>query len=364
MKHLFYFFLFSLVSITNSYGCTGLTVQTHQSDTLFARTMEFALNMESNILYIPKNNSFAFASDQNTSSHWQSRYAILGANCFDLPQILEGINEKGLHVGLFYFPGYAQYRGKEQVDAGKIVLAPYELGTYILAHCATIDEVHELLKNVQVVSLVLKQMGISPQVHFNVTDKEGHSIAIEPLNGELKVFKNPVGVMTNSPTFDWHLTNLSNYVNISPFNVPKIDFNHVEIEQLGQGSGMLGLPGDYTPPSRFVRAVMLSKNALKVQSAIEGVVLAWNLINNINIPKGVVIEKAEGDKHTLDYTQWATVSDLTNKKIYFRTYDNPEIRVVDMEKIDPSASEILKFSMKKPVSFTEVSSKESKARPE
>ena len=130
-------------------------------------------------------------------------------------------------------------------------------------------------------------MGFVPGVHYILTDARGRgSVVLEYVGGELKIHPNPLGVMSNSPTFDWHMINLSNYVNMTVSNVPKLDVAGTELKGLGQGSGMLGIPGDFTPPSRFVRAVAFSKSALPVLTAREGVLQAFHILNQFDIPRG------------------------------------------------------------------------------
>ena len=165
-------------------------------------------------------------------------------------------------------------------------LAPWELGVFLLGTCSDVKEAVAAAKNVRVGEVVQKDMGFVPPVHYILTDASGKSVVLEYVGGELKIHENPLGVMSNSPTFDWHMTNLSNYVNMTVSNVPKIDLGGKEIKGLGQGSGMLGLPGDFTPPSRFVRAVAFSKSALPVETAREGVLQAFHILNQFDIPKG------------------------------------------------------------------------------
>ena len=151
--------------------------------------------------------------------------------------------------------------------------------------------------------------------------------------------------MTNSPTFDWHMTNLSNYVNLTVTNVPTVDVGGKEIKGLGQGSGMLGMPGDFTPPSRFVRAVAFSKSALPVETAREGVLQAFHILNQFDIPKGAA-RGLEHGKEVADYTLWTSASDLKNLRYHFRTFDNSRIRMIDLKAVDFDAKEIRTISMK------------------
>lgn len=172
-----------------------------------------------------------------------------------------------------------------------------------------------------------------------VQDAAGNCIVIEYVDGKLHIHDNPIGVFTNSPTFDWHITNLSNYVNLSPVNVPPVKLSGEALHGLGQGTGLLGLPGDYTPPSRFVRAVAFSQAAKQQDTAEQGVNLAIHIINTFDIFEGIVAEKKPGSKPEYDTTQWIAISDLKNKRIYFRTYDDLNIRYVDFGRLNFSAKE-------------------------
>jgi choloylglycine hydrolase len=187
-------------------------------------------------------------------------------------------------------------------------------------------------------------MGFVPGVHLIMTDSGGASVVLEYIGGQLNVHPNPLGVITNSPSFDWHMTNLSNYVNMTVSNVPRLEVGGQEIKGFGQGSGMLGIPGDFTPPSRFVRAVAFSKSALPVDTAREGVLQAFHILNQFDIPKGAA-RGLEHGKEVADFTLWTSAADLKNLRYYFRTYDNSRIRMVDLKVLDFDTSRIKTISM-------------------
>ncbi len=325
-------------------ACTGITLTPKDGSVIFARTLEFASDLKSNVLVIPRGQAQSgTAPGGKPGLQWKSRYGIAGTNAFDLPIIIDGLNERGLHVGLFYFPGFAGYQAVTPADAPR-TLAPWELPVWLLGTCASVQEAQSAIQSVRVADVVQAQMGFVPPAHYIVTDATGSSIVLEYVGGELKVYKNPLGVMTNSPTFDWHLTNLSNYVTMSAENASRVDLRGEEIQPLGQGSGMLGLPGDFTPPSRFVRAVAYSKSALPVETARAGVLQAFHLLNQFDIPKGA----ARGVEHgqaVADYTLWTSASDLKNLRFYFRTFDNSRIRMVDLKAVDLDGSRMLTIPM-------------------
>jgi choloylglycine hydrolase len=205
------------------------------------------LDIKSNIIIVPRGKEYVGSTPSGKPGlRWKTRYGLVGMNAFDMPITVDGLNEKGLHVGLFYFPGFAKYQEIKAEDVGK-ALAPWELGVFLLGTCSDVKQAVAATRDVRVGEVVQKDMGFVPPVHYIVTDAKGKSAVLEPTGGKLKVHDNPLGVMSNSPTFDWHMTNLSNDVNMTVSNVPKIDVGGKEIKSFGQGSGMRGIPGDFTP---------------------------------------------------------------------------------------------------------------------
>jgi choloylglycine hydrolase len=350
--------IFSLAAVgpSNAPACTGITIKPKDGSIVFARTLEFGMDLKSNILIVPRGKEYVgTAPGDKPGLRWKTKYGIIGINAFDMPVIVDGLNEKGLSVGLFYFPGFAKYQEVKTEHFSK-ALAPWELGSFLLGTCSDTKEAVAAAKSVRVGAVVQKNMGFVPPVHYIVTDAGGKSVVLEYVGGELKVHANPFGVMTNAPTFDWHMTNLSNYVTMSDKNVEKIDLGGKEIKGLGQGSGMLGLPGDFTPPSRFVRAVAFSKSALPVEKAKDGVLQAFHILNQFDIPKGSARGIDQG-KEVSDYTLWTSAADLKNLRYYFRTFDNSRIRMVDMKAVDLDAKEIRTILMKSEEQIEDVSGK-------
>lgn len=327
-----------------TFACTGITIKPKDGSVIFGRTLEFAQDLHSNIIIVPRNKDYVgTAPDQKQGLHWSSKYGIVGMNAFGLPIIADGINEKGLHVGIFYFPDYAQYQAVSAKDISKTI-SPIEVPLYLLGNCTTVDEVTAKIKQLKVGNVLMPQMGGVPPFHYIATDATGKSVVLEYVKGELNIHQNPLGVFTNAPTFDWHMTNLGNYVNLLTNNIAKIEIEGQPIQGLGQGSGMLGLPGDFTPPSRFVRAVAFSASVFPVQTAREGVLQVFHVLNQFDIPKGA----ARGDKNgkvSADYTMWTAVSDLKNQNYYFRTYDDSTIRMVNLNSVDLNATEIKTISI-------------------
>jgi choloylglycine hydrolase len=333
--------------VATATACTGIRLTAADGTVVQARTMEFGIAMDSNVIVVPRGyERIGTTPDGKPGLKWSSKYACVGANGIGLPVMVDGVNEKGLAAGLFYFPGSAGYMPYAAADADR-TLACWELGSYLLENFATVDEVRKGIEQVVVPEVVFAGWGFSPGTHYVVIDASGAAIVIEYVGGSLRVYDNPLGVLTNNPTFDWHMTNLRNYIKFSPTGAPPLRLDGVTLTAFGEGSGMLGMPGDFTPPSRFVRAVAYSQSAEPVDTGEEVVLQAFHLLNNFDIPKGAV-RSAEKDAHgnvIAEETQWTSACDLKAKKFYFRTFANSQIRSVDLGAMQVDGGEIRTISM-------------------
>ncbi|MGO8970628.1 MAG: linear amide C-N hydrolase [Myxococcaceae bacterium] len=329
-------------------ACTGITLVAEDGTVVHARTMEFGIDLHSEVIMVPRGHARSGTTpDGKEGLKWKAKYASVGTNGQGMPVLFDGVNEKGLSAGLFYFPTSAKYMPYAATDAARTI-APWEVGSWMLENFANVDEVKANIGKIIVPAVVYGEWGFAPEVHFIVQDATAKSIVIEYVGGALNVYDNPLGVLTNSPAFDWHMTNLRNYVNFSMTNVPPVKLGSVTLQPFGQGSGMLGLPGDFTPPSRFVRAVAFSQSVLPSKSGDAAVMEAFHILNQFDIPKGAAREH-EKDEHgniLADYTQWTSASDLRTKRFYFRTYENSQIRVVDLTRMNLNATGIVSISMK------------------
>lgn len=314
--------------------CTGIRIMAENVAIIYARTLEFGIDTKSNILMIPRNYSFTGTTPSKNFAglKWNSKYAVLGANMLNINGLIDGVNEKGLAGGLFYFPGFAKYQDVSEKQYGYSI-APWELITWILTNFSTVSEVKANLPNIKLTNTIFPPWGIVPPLHAIIHDLSGETLVIEYVNGELYLYNNPIGVITNSPTFDWHLTNLSNYINLSPFNVENLKLQGLTLIPLGQGSGMLGLPGDFTSPSRFVRATVFMQTTKNIKHELDALNSAFHILNLFDIPFGSVIEKNDGQKN-YELTQWTSAADLKNKRYFWHTHENRQIQMVDLMKMN------------------------------
>ncbi len=348
------FILLATFAFSNVQACTGITVKSKDGSVVSSRTLEFAMQLDSNVIYIPRGykTQVMFTGDKKGAS-WNQKYAVLGINALGLNLIMEGFNEKGLNIGAFYLPGFAVYPKLTAENANKAIAATY-FPSWVTANFATVAEVKKAINNIAVVDAVAEGQPESFPLHFRITDATGDQIVVEYVKGGVKIYDNPLGVITNDPEFDWHLMNLRNYVNLTSTNVPVLDLAGEKLTALGQGNGMHGIPGDFTPPSRYIRSMAIQSAALPVDTAEEGVNLSWHIINNTDIPIGATRDTGPDGKPYLNYTQWTNVSDLKNLKLYFKTYNNQDVRVVDMKKINLDSKDVKKFKMDSKPDYKEI----------
>ena len=329
------------LGFTSASACTALHIEAKDGGVVVGRTMEFGLDVKSDAVIVPAGTELTSSLPEKSNGiKYTTKYGIVGLNFMGKHMVVDGMNEKGMYVGALYLPGYASYPEVKAETSDKS-MAPEDYVAWLLGSFSSVEEVKKNYNHVILVQNPQKEIGgESFPGHFLITDKSGASIVIEPLNNALKIYDNPLGVLTNSPTFDWHIINLSNYVNLSAINVPKIDLNSKTIKSFGQGSGLVGLPGDYTPPSRFVRAVAFAESAIELPTAKETVPQVFHIMNAFDIPLGSIQEKV-GDTVHYDYTQWTSVADLNNLTYAVKTYQDQSIRSVDVKKaLDAAKGEI------------------------
>ncbi len=331
-------------------ACTGITLKAADGAVVYGRTMEWgSFDLHSRVVLVPRGYKYAgHTPDGKPGFSWQAKYGVVGLDAVGKDMIVDGMNEKGLALGLFYHPGFAEYEAYNPADAGKS-MGPTDLGQYLLSTCATVGEVRTALAAVRVVPVVEPALGITPPVHLLVTEASGKAIVVEFTKGELKVYDAPLGVITNSPNYDWHETNLRNYINLSPVALPGKAIGELNFKPLGGGSGMIGLPGDFTPPSRFVRAVAFTKTARPTKTGDETVYELFRILDNFNVPlgasEGIEEEKTSGMRSS---TLWTSGYDTRNLVMYYHTQNNRRVRRVDLKKVDfTTGTELLRQPMDK-----------------
>ena len=332
-----------------SMACTALVFKTQDGTAIYARTMEWgASDLHSELGLVPHGTAFKSPlGGGKTGLEWKDRYGYVGVNAAGLPYATDGMNEAGLTVGVLFFPGFADFQ-EPTADTQASSVSSVDLANYILSNFATVGEVRDAMSKIRVVRNpeIEKAFGTPIPIHHIVTDATGASIVIEYVKGVLSIYDNKVGAMTNSPEYDWHLLNLRNYANLQPLGAPASRaIDGVSLAPFGAGSGMLGLPGDFTPPSRFIRAVAFVNTMTPVKDAAAGVSAASTMLNNFDIPQGLVREGANPEDFHLGYTQWSVVADTHNKVYYYWTMYDRRLRSVDFSKLDFNAKAVSTFPL-------------------
>lgn len=342
------------LTIGQAAACTGITFTTKDGGTVRGRTMEFATPLDSDLVLMPRGMALTGTTpDPNTPGlPWTVKYATAGMNGINLPIIIDGVNEKGLSGGAFYFPGYAGFPDVPPADYGKAV-APWQVLTWLLTTCATVEEAKAALPGLTVANVEFGPWGIIPPIHFYLADTAGGRIAIEYVGGALTITDAPLGVFTNAPTFDWHMTNLNNYVSISPNPGKPVTIADVKLVAPSTGTNLTGLPGDFSAPSRFVRAAVFAAMTPEQATTDDAIWTGFHILDNFDIPEGAVPEP-EGSQPPFEITEWTVMADMTNLKYYVWTRDNRDIRMIDLGKLAADGAEMQTFPLTTPQSVVEI----------
>ncbi|MBQ1932630.1 MAG: choloylglycine hydrolase family protein [Muribaculaceae bacterium] len=310
-------------------ACTGLSLTARDGSYVQARTIEAAAGaLKSEYVIIPRGQEItSFTPTGINGLMFTANFGVVGMSVVMKEFICEGVNEAGLSAGLFFFPEYGQYQ-EYSPSHNDETLGDLQVPTWILTQFASIDEVKEAIGGVRIVGLDRNSV-----VHYRIGEPSGRQVVLEIVDGVPHFYENTVGVLTNAPGFQWHVTNLNNYVNLFPGAAPDRKLGDVTLKPIGGNSGFLGLPGDATPPSRFVRIAFYRATAPQLATGHETVLQCFHILNNFDIPIG--IEHPAGEVPDIpSATQWTSAIDLTHRKVYYKTaYDN-SIRCIDLSTID------------------------------
>lgn len=311
--------------------CTSITYVT--KDHYFGRNFDYEISYNEEVAITPRNYSLEFRKVKNLNTH----YAMIGivAGVADYPLYYDATNEKGLSMAGLNFSGYAYYN---EYKEGKENVSPFEFIPYILGQCATVNEAKKLLDNINLVNINFsEELPLSP-LHWLLADKE-KSIVIESMEDGLHIYDNPVGVLTNNPSFDHQLFNLNNYRSLSRVT-PKNNFSdQIDLNVYSRGMGGIGLPGDLSSMSRFVRATFTKLNSVSGDSEEESVGQFFHILGSVEQQKGLC---DVGDEK-YEYTVYSSCCNVDKGIYYYRTYENSQITAVNMFKEDLDGDKIVKY---------------------
>ncbi len=315
-----------------SEACTGITLKSADGATVLARTIEWGgSDLDSRYVVVPRGyaQQAYVTGGKREGMKFEARYGYVGVAVELEDFVAEGLNEAGLSAGLFYFP---QYGGYEAYDPAKkeCSISDLQLVPWMLASFKTVEEAKEGLRKVHVVSSDPR----ASTAHWRIADASGRQVVLEIVDGQPHFYENELGVLTNSPGFEWQMTNLNNYVNLYPGGAEKKRLGGATLSAFGAGSGFLGLPGDVTPPSRFVRAAFYQASSPVQATAGRTVAQAFQILNNFDIPVGIEFADGKVPADIPSATQWTSATDLKNLVFYYRTMYNSAIRSIDLKTID------------------------------
>lgn len=320
------------------YACTGIAFKTEDGTAIAGRSIEWGYyDLNSKLVIMPRGADFQSYTSEGKKNglKWKGKYGFTGVALVYEDFIGEGVNEAGLNAGMFYFSGYGSLSKYNPKKASKS-LADMYLVSWILSNFSTVEEVKANLPKVTIVPIGYEKDGQPlPTAHWRVTDAKGGNIVIEITDGgKVNIYDNKAGVFTNSPEFPWHITNLNNYVNLETGTAKNRKVGDIELKSLGGTSSLLGLPGDYTPPSRFVRAFFALHSAPKAKTAAAGIKQGFQILKAFTIPIGEEFAPGQEAPNIPSATQWTAFSNLSGKEFYYTTMYNPTIRKIDLNKID------------------------------
>ena len=313
--------------------CTAVSYK--NKNHYFGRNLDLEYCYNETVTITPRNYSLPFRNTEDINTH----YAMIGmAYVVDgYPLYYDATNEKGLSIAALNFPDNAVYH---PVKEGRVNVASYELIPWILARFQSVDEVVAALEKVNINDLQFSEDLPVSSLHFMVCDKD-RSIVLEPMTTGLMVYDNPANVLTNNPPFLYHITNLNNYMSLSS-EKPKNNFSEkLALNQYSRGMGSLGLPGDLSSASRFVRAAFTTLNSVAGETEEESVSQFFHILNSVYQQRGCV----KMEKDVYEKTVYSSCCNTSKGIYYYTTYDNSQITAVDMHNVDLNSREIFSYPL-------------------
>lgn len=331
--------VFLAILVKNLYGkeiimCTAVTYMTR--DHYFGRTLDLEYSYNETVTVTPRKFPFPFRTKGILDSH----YAIIGMATVaeGYPLYYEAANECGLAMAGLNFPGNAHYF--EEIP-GKDNIAPFEFIPWILSQCKNLTETRKLLDKINLCSIHFSEQFPMSPLHWIVADRSG-ALTVESVADGLKIYENPVGVLTNNPTFDYHMTHLCDYLNLTHAE-PENRFGKLDLAPYSKGMGAMGLPGDLSSASRFVRAAFVKLNSVSGEGERESISQFFHILGAVDQQRGCV-KMPDGRYEITVYTSCIN----TDRGIYYyTTYDNHCICAVDLHRCDLNTTALVQFSLVK-----------------
>ncbi len=315
--------------------CTAATYAT--KDYYFGRTLDYPFSYQETVTVTPRNYLFPFREKGEFKTH----YAIIGMAYVqeNYPLYYDAVNEKGIGIAGLNFPGNAYYG---ELQEGKDNIASFELIPWILGQCADLDEVKRLLERMNVWKENFSETLQASTLHWMISHK-GRSITVEAVKDGLKVYENPVGVLTNNPPFAYQLFHLNNFMHVSTEKPENHFAEKLNLNTYSLGMGGIGLPGDLSSMSRFVKAAFTKMNSRSGETESESISQFFHILGSVNQQRGCV--KLEDGSYEI--TIYTSCCNMDKGIYYYTTYENSQISAVDMHKENLDGEELISYPLMK-----------------
>ena len=314
--------------------CTAISLNNKHH--YFGRTLDIESDIARNVVITPRNFVFAFKNSNILSHHT----AIIGAATIsdNYPLYYEATNEAGLSIAGLNFTNSAHFNCAPE----KLYdVETYELIPWVLCQCSTTEEAKELLSQTNIVCNGFNSRYGTSLLHWIIADKS-NSITLESTRGGIRIYDNPPCVLTNEPPFEFHLSNIKNYIHLSPHSPKSVFLNGVEFSAYSNGMGAIGLPGDMSSASRFVRATFLKCYSKRSSTVQEDINRFFHIMGCVEQIEGCVIV---GD-NDCEKTVYTSCCDTDKGIYYYTTYENRQIVAIDMHNESLDSASLVKYHMK------------------
>ncbi len=314
--------------------CTAVSYKTKNA--YFGRNMDLEYSYEEQVVITPRKFPLAFRFQRSLQTH----YAIIGMAYVqeEYPLYYDAMNEKGIGMAGLAFWGNAVYAEKREE---KDNVAPYEFIPWVLSQCATMEEVRTLLSDLNLVNAAFSEQLPNSPMHYMISDGE-ESLVVEPMEDGLHIYENEIGVLTNNPPFPFQKMNLRNYRQLSRKEQPATFAEGVPLDTYSRGMGAIGLPGDLSSQSRFVRAAFVRGNSVAGDSERESVQQFFHILTSVEQQKGCVL--LENGKY--EYTIYSSCCSLSTGIYYYTTYDDRAITAVELHREELDDGRLKKYPLK------------------
>lgn len=307
--------------------CTAATYKT--KDFYFGRTLDYDFSYGEKIVVMPRRFPLTFRTMGSITCH----YAMIGTAHIEegSPMFYDAANEKGLAMAGLNFVGNAVYRDEE---AGKDNVATYEFISWILSQCANVAEARGLLQNLNLTNAALRKDLPAAQLHWIIADQNA-CLTVESVQEGIHIYDNPTGILTNNPPFNEQMFQLNNYMHLSPKPPQNLFSGNLPLHVYSRGMGALGLPGDLSSQSRFIRAAFVRMNSVSGDSETESVSQFFHILGAVDQPRGC----CEVDSGKYEVTLYTSCCNTEKGIYYYTTYDNHQISAVRLfrEALDKSS---------------------------